>query len=277
MVMANLLREVEVVWQRRKYGTRVGQSVRGACLAHVVFADDATLLARSWLSLKRMVPMLRDALAKQGLKLHPLKCKVQTNGTAGVARGDVVLEEGFSVNVLPEGDSLEVLGTALSLFDVTGMEIEHRTGIAWRKFWAMKSLLMNQNVSVFKRLKLFDSSVGGCILYGACSWTPRAAAYSALKSTQCCGAYAASGEHLTSSGTSGSFARRTNAGGWPCALAYGIGCGHRRDRNGSGQATWPGCQRRRGHGAQPSGETATGRRPCGTRAPGKSGRPDVAG
>eukprot|EP00959_Pyramimonas_sp_CCMP1952_P332411 6960775-Pyramimonas_sp.AAC.1 len=64
------------------------------------------------------------------------------------------------------------------------MEIEHRTGIAWRKFWAMKSLLMNQNVSVFIRLKFFDSSVGGCILYGACSWTPRAAEYSALMSTQ---------------------------------------------------------------------------------------------
>eukprot|EP00959_Pyramimonas_sp_CCMP1952_P208443 4360239-Pyramimonas_sp.AAC.1 len=59
-----------------------------------------------------MVLMLREALAKRGRRLHPTKCNMQTNRVGGVVRGDVVLDEGFSVNVLSEGDNLEVMGTA---------------------------------------------------------------------------------------------------------------------------------------------------------------------
>jgi hypothetical protein len=79
LVMAQALKQVEVVWQRRGYGTPVGQQLRGKRLTHVAFADDMTLLASSWLQLKRMVSTLRDALETRGLKLHPTKCKAQTN------------------------------------------------------------------------------------------------------------------------------------------------------------------------------------------------------
>ena len=113
-----------------------------------------------------MVLMLRDALRERGLQLHPTKCKAQTNRSDWNRRGSVELTEGFSLQVLPEGESLEVLGTMLPLEDVTPVEIQHRVALGWRKFWALKRLLLNQAVSRKKRLRLFDSSVGSCVLYG---------------------------------------------------------------------------------------------------------------
>ena len=127
------------------------------------------------MSLKRMVLMLRDALKERGLQLHPTKCKAQTNRTDWTRRGNVELTEGFSLHILPEGESLEVLGTMLPLEDVTPVEIQHRVAMGWRKFWAMQKMLLNKDVSLPCRLKLFDTSVGACVLYGSNSWTPRAA------------------------------------------------------------------------------------------------------
>ena len=79
LVMKEVLEEVQVVWKRRGYGTNIGSTLRGERLTHVTFADDMTLIARSLLSMKRMLLMLREALAARGLNLHPSKCKMQAN------------------------------------------------------------------------------------------------------------------------------------------------------------------------------------------------------
>ena len=94
------------------------------------------------------------------------------------------MEGGFSVKVLEEGEPLEVLGTMLSLTDATKAEIEHRVATGWRKFWAMQKMLLNKDVSLSCRLKLFDTSVGACVLYGSNSWTPRAAEIRFLTAAQ---------------------------------------------------------------------------------------------
>ena len=52
-------------------------------------------------------------------------------------------------------------------------EISHRVATGWRCFWSSKSLLLNRRVSVRRRLALFDSTVGSCVLYCSESWTPR--------------------------------------------------------------------------------------------------------
>ena len=48
-------------------------------LTHIAFADDQTLLASNWLTMKQMISSLRAALLKKGPTLQPSKCKVQTN------------------------------------------------------------------------------------------------------------------------------------------------------------------------------------------------------
>ena len=102
LVLTKVLAEVGAVWQKRSYGTIVGQSVAGRRLTHVAFADDMTLIARSWTSLKRMLKMLRQALRKRGLHLHPSKFKAQTNAAEPVQRGSVPIEDDFCLEVLVE-------------------------------------------------------------------------------------------------------------------------------------------------------------------------------
>ena len=142
-------------------------------MTHVALADDMTLIANSWTSLKRMVILLRESLQRRGLELHPSKCKAQTNRISWSCRGNIQILPDFALNVLHETACLEVLGTSLSLLDTTASEIDHRIAVGWSKFWALKRLLLNRNVSIKKRLQLFDSTVASSILYGSHAWTPR--------------------------------------------------------------------------------------------------------
>jgi len=84
------------------------------------------------------------------------------------------VEEGFAVELLPEGATLPVLGTALHLEDPTKLEMENRIATAWRMFWGMSKLLTNQKISINRRLRVFDSTVGSCVMWCTESWTPRA-------------------------------------------------------------------------------------------------------
>ena len=141
-----------------------------------------------------MLAMLRSVLSSRGLSLHPTKCQVQTNREY-FQRGRIQVEEGFSIEVLPHGACLDLLGTKLSLQDPTGSEITHRIATGWSKFCALNKMLTRKNFSLNKRLKLFHSTVSGTVLWGAESWTPRVEELRRLRATQnamlrrivCCG------------------------------------------------------------------------------------------
>ena len=179
-----MLKEVGAVWKRRGYGTNVGRGLKGGRLTHCAFADDITLVSRSWSSLKKMITAIKEALARRGLNLHPSKCKVQTNNTAWTQRGDIDIEEGFSVEILPYDEGLVVLGTLLHLTDPTGREIRNRVAAGWKSFWSMSRLLTNRKVSLTQRLKVFDGSVANSVLWCTESWTPREEELRLLETTR---------------------------------------------------------------------------------------------
>ena len=172
LIINRVLAEVSPTWRRRGYGTNVGRDVFGARLTHVMFADDMTLIARSWTSMKRMLQTLREALARVGLRLHPGKCKVQNNLPTQVARRAAV-DDDFVIELVPADVGFKFLGTMLHLVDASKHEISNRIAAAWRMFWGMKKLLMNREISMTRRLRLFESTVTSCLLWCCESWTPR--------------------------------------------------------------------------------------------------------
>ena len=123
LVLNEALAEARTVWDRRCYGTEVGRSVSGPLLTHVSFADDCTLVAKTWVSVKRMILTLRDSLSKKGLSLHPSKCQIQTNIIDWSRRGMIELAQDFSVEFLPHGQPISVLGTVHALHDYTQAEV----------------------------------------------------------------------------------------------------------------------------------------------------------
>ena len=62
--------------------------------------------------------------------------------------------------------------------------MDFRIAVGWRKFWALRRLLLNSDVSVKKRLRLFDSSIGSSVLWGTRSWTPRVDEFRKLRVAQ---------------------------------------------------------------------------------------------
>ena len=93
-----------------------------------------------------MLATLKIALAARGMKMHPSKCQVQTNAEHLVTRGVVAFDEESSITILAEGEGLKVLGTKLTLKDVTVAEIEHRISCGWRMFWTMKRIFTNRKI-----------------------------------------------------------------------------------------------------------------------------------
>ena len=172
LVMNKVLAEVTPVWKRRGYGTKVGETGEGLRLTHVMFADDITLIARSWTSIKRMLQTLRVALARRGLALHPGKCKMQSN-IPNQEAAKATIEEDFVIDIVPARTGFKLLGTMVHLDDATGQEIQNRISAARRMFWGMKAIFLNREISVNRRLKLFDATVSSCFLWCCESWTPR--------------------------------------------------------------------------------------------------------
>ena len=85
---------------------------------------------------------------------------------------------------MEDGSGLKILGTCLDLLDPTGTEIENRIACGWRKFWSLSNLLLNRKVSLKRRLKIFDATVGSCVLWCTESWTPRQEELRELSSAQ---------------------------------------------------------------------------------------------
>ena len=173
LVLNEALAEARVVWDRRSYGTEVGRPVSGARLTHVAFADDCTLVAKTWTSLSRMILTLREALLKRGLSLHPSKCQAQTNIEDWNRRGSIAIADNFSIDFLQEDQPIQVLGTVLALKDYTRAEIRHRIAVGWRSFWSLKPLLLHSGASIHQRLKLFDATVASSVLWCSQSWALR--------------------------------------------------------------------------------------------------------
>ena len=80
--------------------------------------------------------------------------------------------------------NLGLLGTTLSLDDVTREEINNRIASGWKLFWGLKRLLLNDKVSINRRLRLFDTTVGSCVTWCCESWTPRASELRKLESAR---------------------------------------------------------------------------------------------
>ena len=79
-----------------------------------------------------MILELRERLAPFGLRLHPSKCKVQSN-TDDSRLGDVEIDTGFSVNFVTAEAGLKILGVLVTLDGTTSTELNNRIASAMGK------------------------------------------------------------------------------------------------------------------------------------------------
>ena len=73
LVLDGALAEVSEIWKKRGYGTDVGYEFRGHRLTHIAFADDQTLIAKSWLSMKKNDSDAKGGAGEEGPFIAPYK------------------------------------------------------------------------------------------------------------------------------------------------------------------------------------------------------------
>ena len=182
-VLEAIMRQVKEKWKRRKYGVNLEPSFEDR-LTNLRFADDILVIARTLPQIKQMLLDIIEECEKNGLKLHPEKTKIMHNDK-GYGRHVTAAKVGeMSIEVLHATDSTMYLGRLLSLTEPHETELQHRTKKAWAKFGAYREELINKDVPLSLRLKLFNSVVSPTMLYGCASWVLTAARKQKLQATQ---------------------------------------------------------------------------------------------
>ena len=65
------------------------------------------------------------------------------------------------------------MGQSISFEDQTEKEINRRIAIAWKKYWNLKEIMKNRNISMKIKSKLFETVILPCLTYGCQTWSLR--------------------------------------------------------------------------------------------------------
>jgi len=129
-----------------------------------------------------MIADLIEDAKKIGLELHMGKTKVLNNSMDKISAEKKHLEvRGSKIAVV---EATEYLGRKLSLTDTHETEVTHRIAKAWTKFMSYKTELCSKHYALKDRLRLFQATVTGTLLYGSGSWTLTSALEGKLRTTQ---------------------------------------------------------------------------------------------
>jgi hypothetical protein len=104
-------------------------------------------------------------LSNIGLQLHGAKSKIFTTMVTNFNFVDI---RGEMIEIIAEGSFHKYLGRNLPGYmdDRGPIEVKHRLQSAWHQFHKYQQQLTNKHVSIKLRLKLFDSVVTPCLLFG---------------------------------------------------------------------------------------------------------------
>ena len=153
---------LENQFRKLEWENKYGINIDGLRLTHLRFADDIILLANSAIELELMLTELDKVSRETGLTMNTGKTKLMTNAT----------EEPVYIG----GEPLEYvqdymyLGQNLSFHNNMEKEIKKRIGLAWKKFWSLKFILMDKSLKQTLKVEVLEKCVLPVILYGCQTW-----------------------------------------------------------------------------------------------------------
>ena len=127
-----------------------------------------------------------EAAEKRGLELHPDKTMILSNERHrqdNQTKTRTKIKD-FEIEIVPYDGSAKYLGRKVCFNSFRDTEVDNRSHVAWKKFYAMKDVLCNTTYSLSKRVRLFDSTITTAVLYGASAWTMTCELVSRLRKTQ---------------------------------------------------------------------------------------------
>ena len=146
-------------------GIEVGAQER---LTNVRYADDTVLYASSSGEAAYMLEILQEDLHSYGLNLNTSTTKILTNEVQG-DDAPIYVEVGEGMlSVMTSSDLHKYLSKQVSrdLCSRTETNMEYRLQCAWGRFHANAKVLLNPDISMKLRLKMFEAVVTPTAVYG---------------------------------------------------------------------------------------------------------------
>lgn len=157
-------------WQRQldQHGWQLEEN--GHYLSNIRYADDIMLFAKSADELQEMLTLLVQELELVGLNLHMDKTKILTTSSR-TERPPNIQVDGQIIEILNEDEAHRYLGRKINLGSDQrhSFEIDSRISSAWGAFHKYKKTLLNHDISLRLRLKLFNACVTPVALFGLAS------------------------------------------------------------------------------------------------------------
>ena len=136
-------------------------------LSNTRYADDILVYAKSLAELQSMVESLLSELKAIGLDPNATKTKILTTNEHYSLNASFIDIDGEFIDVVPSNAAHKYLGRMLSL-DASkrvGLEVSFRKRCAWSAFHKHRKTLLNHDISLALRLKLFDAVVTPSALF----------------------------------------------------------------------------------------------------------------
>ena len=154
---------LEHQFRKIEWKNEYGINIDGHKLTHLRFADDIVVFATSAQILKEMMNDIDTVSREAGLTLNTTKTKVMTN----------TIEDPIQLNQVPLEyvQQYIYLGQNISPNSNTEKEISRRIGLAWRKFWSLKFILMDKKQKTSIKAETLEKCVIPTLLYGCQTWS----------------------------------------------------------------------------------------------------------
>ena len=136
-------------------------------LTNTRYADDILLYAKSLPELQSMIESLFSELKRIGLDANPSKTKILTTDQHFITNPSFIDIDGDFVDVISFDGSHKYLGRMINLSadNRVKIELDFRKKCAWSAFHKHRRTLLNHDISLGLRLKLFDSVVSPAALF----------------------------------------------------------------------------------------------------------------
>ena len=157
---------LEIIFRKLNWNQKsVGLNINGRRLSNLRFADDIVLFARTAIELQDMMAELNKRSKEVGLWMNPTKTKIMTN-----SRETPITIDNTPIQYCNE---YNYLGQTVSLTEKMEREIrvQRRISLAWGKFWGLKFILLDTQISTKLRLEALKTCVIPVIIYGSQTWT----------------------------------------------------------------------------------------------------------
>jgi hypothetical protein len=182
-VVESFMRRLKDRWTTKGFGVQLG-TLPSSTLTNLRFADDILLIGRTLPQIRKMISDVASESGKIGLEPHAGKTKILHNNVGYGSRVTRTTCNGMEIEVLDCQGGAMYLGRSLRLTAMNDEELLNRKTKSWAKFGIYKNELMDKNIPIKDRLKLFDAVVTPTMLYGSGCWAMTTERQRDLRTTQ---------------------------------------------------------------------------------------------